>query len=509
MHRSARVFVALAATIGLLTRLSGLLTSDDRLLQHWPTEDGYLMLQVARNMAEGLGMSTAAGTLPTNGVQPLATILGSGVFWLVDGDRVQGVRISLVLQILMSIAAAWSIHRLARRVLVGRPHCETTAAVAASLWFASPVVLPHTMNCLETALYILLVLTSLGLLLRLHTDAAGPVSLPRMATLGGLLGLCFLARNDAVFFIAAVCLTHLAWDGAARARRFAESCVAGSVSILVASPWLITNQVRFGSIVPISGQSEAMDAHFGHNLDLVPAVLFEYAAVLLPVPSALEREPWVMATATLALVAGIVALIRSQRGWSALERRVAVLMTIYAIGLTVFYGLFFGASHFMARYLAPLSPALAVIATHSSMALLRGSRWRPRAFAAAAAGCLLVITGLSVRLYRNGLPHPHFQVVRWIADNVDADGWVGAIQTGTLGFFHDRTVNLDGKVNPEALLARRAGEIPSYVAERPIDYLVDWVGIAGWAREHPEIAARFEIVVEDEAANLAVLRRKR
>jgi hypothetical protein len=127
----------------------------------------------------------------------------------------------------------------------------------------------------------------------------------------------------------------------------------------------------------------------------------------------------------------------------------------------------------------------------------------------AALGGLLVITGLSVQLYRNDVPHPHFQVVRWIADNVDSDGWVGAIQTGTLGFFHDRTVNLDGKVNPEALLARRAGEIPSYVAERPIDYLVDWVGIAGWAREHPEIAARFEIVVEDEAANLAVLRRRR
>jgi hypothetical protein len=453
-------------------------------------------------------MSTAAGTLPTNGVQPLATILWSGCFWLVDGDRVQGVRLSLVLQLLMSIAAAWSLRGLARRVLHGRPHGDTTAAIAASLWFASPVVVPHTMNCLETSLYILVVLTSLGVLLRFHSDADGPVRLSRAAALGALLGLCFLARNDAVFFIAAVCLVHLAWPGAPRSRRLLESCVAGTVSILVASPWLITNQLRFGNIVPISGQSEAMGADFGHNLDLVPAVLLEHAMVVLAIPNVLERAPWVIAAASLALVAGIVMLVRSQRSWSALERRVLVLLTIYGVGLIAFYGLFFGASHFMARYLAPLSPALAVITVHSAMGVLRSTRAHRTALTAVAVGCLVTVAGLSVRIYRNAVPHQHFQVVRWVEQNVGADRWVGAIQTGTLGFFHDRTVNLDGKVNPEALQARRTSGIPRYVAEGLIDYLVDWAGIAGWARDHSEIDAHFEILVEDKDANLGVLGRR-
>ena len=45
------------------------------MLRQWPTEDGYLMLTIARNMALGNGMSTADGELPTNGTQPLATTI--------------------------------------------------------------------------------------------------------------------------------------------------------------------------------------------------------------------------------------------------------------------------------------------------------------------------------------------------------------------------------------------------------------------------------------------------
>jgi hypothetical protein len=40
---------------------------------------------------------------------------------------------------------------------------------------------------------------------------------------------------------------------------------------------------------------------------------------------------------------------------------------------------------------------------------------------------------------------------------------VGATESGTLGYFRDRTVNLDGKVNPAALNAIRAGDLRGYV----------------------------------------------
>ena len=81
------------------------------------------------------------------------------------------------------------------------------------------------------------------------------------------------------------------------------------------------------------------------------------------------------------------------------------------------------------------------------------------------------------------------------------------IQTGTLGFFHDRTYNLDGKVSPLALEARAEDRIFEYLLDRPTMYLVDWVGIATWL-EDPRLSRHFELFLLDEDQNLAVLQRR-
>jgi hypothetical protein len=115
----------------------------------------------------------------------------------------------------------------------------------------------------------------------------------------------------------------------------------------------------------------------------------------------------------------------------------------------------------------------------------------------------------NVRLYLRGTNHLHFQVVEWVGANVSDDVWVGAPQSGTLGFFHDRTINLDGKVNPQALAAQRAGSrrLIEYILSQPIQYIVDWSAITVWL-ESSEIARHFELVVDDRERNLAVLRRR-
>jgi len=98
--------------------------------------------------------------------------------------------------------------------------------------------------------------------------------------------------------------------------------------------------------------------------------------------------------------------------------------------------------------------------------------------------------------------------VEWVQKNVPDDVWVGAVQTGTLGFFHDRTINLDGKVNPDALRARLAGRTQEYVLASPIEYLTDWVGIETWLHG-TALEGRFERRVLDRERNLAVAQRSR
>jgi hypothetical protein len=230
--------------------------------------------------------------------------------------------------------------------------------------------------------------------------------------------------------------------------------------------------------------------------------------VLLPIPNGIEEKPVVIGACTAVVVGMLLLAAMAYARGDNLRRTLILFFGIYGLSLCAFYGLYFGAGHFVNRYLFPLSPILALLWAEVGLWLWLRVRSTPPAKPVLIVPLLLVliVTGLNARLYKQGNIHMHFQVVEWVNDNVPEDTWVGAIQTGTLGYFHDRTINLDGKVNPEALEAKLNDEIPKYVVEKRIPYLADWAGIVDWM-QRPEIGSTFEIVVEDKKRNLAVLKR--
>lgn len=227
--------------LGLLARLSPLSDLEGRLFWQYMTEDGYLMQTVARNMAIGLGMSTGAGTMPTNGVQPLATFLYAGMHALFEGARTPSMALVTIWSALVSAAAAACFYVAVRRALADDRAAQWIAVPVAVLWFIAPHIVRHGMNGLETGLYHLAVLAAVVYYLGIVAGGQPLVWRQRLA-LGFLLGVAFLARNDAVFFIAALLLTHL-WlggrtEGGGRGHRLADTVVAGLTSIAVAAPWL-------------------------------------------------------------------------------------------------------------------------------------------------------------------------------------------------------------------------------------------------------------------------------
>jgi hypothetical protein len=217
-------------------------------------------------------------------------------------------------------------------------------------------------------------------------------------------------------------------------------------------------------------------------------------------------------TVTGCLVYAALILLAARRG-ARTERLAVALAGTTALALIAYYGLLFGAAHFVSRYLFPVSPFFAL--TSTSFVVLAGrrlylgggaTRWIPPTLVA---GVVLLAAALNARVYHasgRGSAVDHRAVVQWVRANVPPDAWVAAVQTGTLGFFHERTVNLDGKVNPHALAARLEGRIPHYVVQLPIAYIADWAGLASWIRLDP-IDRHFEVVVHDPTRNLAVLRR--
>ena len=510
----ARGVTALCAgfvALGFAARVAPLFDQGGRLLQMFPTEHAYLMLTISRNLALGNGMSISDGTIPSNGVQPLATLLWAGCFWLVEGVKRTGVALVLAFEILLSAAAALGLERLARIAFAGSRRPALAASLAASVWWASPVTIPHSMNCLETQVYVASVVLAALLFLAPGTEKAWP--LRRQLGFGAALGLCFLARSDAVFLILGACLVHLfrPVEGRRRAlsRRLAETLVFVAVSVAVAAPWLVFNYLGFGSIVPLSGRSEAMGA-LAQSPGRVPAALVELALLVLPIPRRFQDLGPVVAVAALACAAGAVAAVLAFRSADARRRALIALAAFLTLSLSAFYGLCSSAGESMERYLHPASPFLALPWAWGALALgerLSANRLTWLAHAGAAGVLALAVAG-SVDAYRGGNAHVHFQVVRWVDANVPEDVWVGAGQTGTLGFFHDRTLSFDGTVSPEALEARKRGELASYIVKKRVPYIADWVGAIDFMRE-PAIRARYEVLVNDPERNLAVLRLRR
>jgi hypothetical protein len=514
LARSVRFAVASLIVLGLASRVGPLFDYGDRLLWQWPTEDGYLMMTIARNIALGRGMSISEGTIPTNGTQPLTTIVFTGLFWLVDGQRRSGVLLVQLWHVLTSVAAAWLLHALGNRVLRARPWGRSAAALGASAWFGSPVVIDRTMNGLETGTYVVVLLAAALLWLEWSADVNRKFEPLAAAGIGAVLGLAFLARIDAVFFIAAMTAVHVlaTRHPTAILRRLAESAVMGTVSIVVAAPWLAYNQIRFGSVMPISGTAQSAAATLGGNLAHVPGALFEYAALVLPVPVAVETTAPVLAVTVTACLAYAAALVLAARRGVRVERLAIALAGTTALALVGYYGLLFGAAHFVSRYLFPVSPFFALVSASLFMRGIRHTAERPvtrRLAGAALAAIVLLAIALNARIYLavgRGSAVDHRAVVRWVEANVPRDAWVAAVQTGTLGFFHERTINLDGKVNPHALEARLERRVPHYVVALPVAYIADWAGLASWIHLEP-IDRHFELAVHDPGANLAVLRR--
>lgn len=520
----SRLCVA-AFVFGLVYRLHPLVMDNARIARFFVTEDGYLMLTVARNFAIGQGLSVSGGEIATNGVQPLATFLFALPYWLTGGDKFLGIAGVLAISVLVACLGAWAIRRFAAAALAPQDAGPAWPLLVAALWFVGPLLLLHSMNALETGLYTLvLVLAALRFGTLLARGGAFPMA--DRLTFGVALGLVFLARNDGAFFVASVLFVRFVQAQLPRGRggaglsfgaALAEAVPAGLVSLLVAAPWLAYNKIGFGAFVPISGQSQAIAAGFGSNLGLAPLKLFETMFPMLPVPGAFEGSTLANAVLGLAAAGILVAFLAGaiRRGGS--FRVVLVAYALHAALVFFYYGLFFGAPWFLSRYFAPLAPLMITAAVSVGLDLARrlagpaGRAAAGRIAAGVGVAALALALALSARLLLPGRHvHEHFQVVDWIEAHVAPETWVGAVQTGTLGYWHDRTINLDGKVNPAALAALRArGDVLDYVVDSPIQYMADWTGLAEWVeRDNRRFAEAFEVLVDEPARNLAVLGRR-
>jgi hypothetical protein len=331
-----------------------------------------------------------------------------------------------------------------------------------------------------------------------------------LAAFGALIGLMVLARIDAAFMALVLGLNELrrSWR-LGFATMIARGAVMGGTALLVSAPWWLYNQIYFGSPMPTSGTAQQEWA-----IEWLRFEFAEWALRLVSVPwlfaGASETAvdfwiPWpfgpahaIQVTATgllrtLVLVAVGIVLWRWWRSGAARAERAladpaqeirtrrtlefALCFAAALAALVAYYGLSFIAYWFFYRYFAPAALFAFVVAPILWARLAAATR--SPAGRVAEAGLALALTAQIVVLAwwatsgeglgGNTVYHDQVALVR---AHVPPGDEVAAGQSGTLGFFRERVVNTDGKVNREAL-AHQAN-MWDYLRRRGVKWFVDW-----------------------------------
>lgn len=443
-------------------------------------EDAFYLLNCAEHIARGQGF-TVNGVHPTNGVQPLLVLFYVPLFLLADFDKTLMIRVSFVYPMIFDCLSAYLIYKiliLIRRKEYDKNEIPWSPLIGALLYGLLFPVFFHTVSGLETGLLSMLLLFSLFLYARIliNTSCENIPELKQYVILGLSLGFTVLARIDSAIIVAVISTWEIFRP---YPKRLWRSLILSVVPLMVSLPWWVYNVFTFGSLIPQSGISQSIDSVAMWNTFQMLSTMADCITVLFSVTK-MNQMPLIMYIGWIILVSSCIWLcLRHFPLWRFLRMHyhytfllpVAIACVCYAI----YYVGFFSAPYFIPRYMQPFRIIMIIVAAISiPVIVVRWKVTRPTRillwFIAVAAVCNTLLryprnfySESNASFYRMGLwalQHPHEKV--------------GMHQSGITGFVASNVVNLDGKVNYNALNARLNGDLGQYIINEGLTYLADW-----------------------------------
>ncbi len=435
-------------------------------------EDGYYSLTVARNIALGKGL-TIDGSMPTSGFQPLVTTVSSVCFAASGGDRLRGLRIYLVLSLIVHALAARVFARIVARLTSDAS--ATSWLPAIELWYMTSLYMfTLHFNGLETGMLLL----GYGLLfLHLLSMPAVPQR-SWMLKLGVLLGLMILTRIDVLVPAALLLLYLLMREPVVRKR---DSILAIACLGIIILPWFAYIYINFGTIMPSGGAAQSSMVFTAERIE---QAFMNIAEALVPftfLRFLLFSSFW-GEVARLMLFIALVPVMwgAAKYSSSAISTQARGSLGVFLIGIILmclYYVLTNFATWHYTRYFAPLAFGITLLMV---VAFLK-SPLNDRIKHLVVAGYFALFIGVvgSMLLGKWAGNEMVVDQLALVQKYVPVSDMVASGQTGTLGFMRDRVLNIDGKVNHEALQRRSA--IPTYLAEQNVR----------WFCDEPELIERF------------------
>jgi hypothetical protein len=432
------------------------------------TEDGYYMLTVAWNIAQGKGFAYNYG-IKTTGVQPLATLLYAVTAYLVqslDGDKYDLARAVIILSALLQVLFSFLIYRLALAVSVN-PVKGLYFLISVCVVLLNFKVLLNFANGLETGLY--LVLLAFFFLYWINHNQVQP-GYKRFLGLGVLSGLLLLCRLDSVIILFFFYMLLL-FTGRIKIGQLA---VILFIAFLLYLPWQLYIWEISGNLLQSSARSQIA------FLDMFdpPYKAEQYFSSIIQ-----HLTPFLFTgnILWLLLTLGIVYIIIFYIGFEKFrdltiskpaEKTLGLILFSFTV-LVIVYFIFSCAPHFYFRYTAFIMilsfPVFVVLFVY----LLRNFS---QVKVYLIFSIILILFGIQSFLYFHAgkSARAHTVRVEFVENNFSEDVKIAAFQTGILGYFCENVINLDGKIDNSALESFSNGGIENYIDSMCIDVLMEW-----------------------------------
>lgn len=462
-------------------------------LPHRPfEEDTFFHLSVCRNLAAGKGL-TIDGETPTSGAQPGTLVYSLAYLAAPDPLSLETLRLVRALGFFGSLLSTLAVFVCAFALLrTDTANRLPLALFSCAIWTASYQVYRTNLNGYETVFAVSFLLFSVAAYVWRFAAAGIYTYRARDIVVGVSLALAIYARIDLGLWALCAAIGFLFLSPEPLKRRMISVGVWALTAMLATLPFWYHNLTVGGSLMPISGKASAFQMSFhgfwtsvGNCLLRGFNSLGEVCFLSVYLPYSLNGS----AVGLLAAVLGVSLLLwtlvftKNVRSYlvHCIPKGVAIPILLFACLLFGYYVFAHGSWWFMRRYIHPeralfftisgvyVSSLAYVFTRSSSLQWLRSS--------SIVILCIImsaVSVGQFAVTWGDKASNQMYAVAEWINANIPATSKIGAFQSGTLGYFCNDVVNLDGKNNALALQAMTTGTGLEYIKDHNINFVVDW-----------------------------------
>lgn len=429
------------------------------------TEDGFYALKVAWNIGNGDGV-VYNFSQPTTGIQPLFVFLTSGLAFInkiFNGDKNTFLRLVILFSGSIQILFVFILFMLSLLL--------SPLASKNKLFFISILVVLYNFklflnffNGLETGLYLVL----LGLCIyKTFKLLESKPSLSNNILFGFLLGVTALARLD--FIIIAVTLILLLMYN--KKISFNDLIVISISLTFVLTPWFLYVLSIQNSIIPTSAviQSGISTSEFSYRID---QFIFSLLSNFVPFYHTGLTKTILFYPIAIVVITLIIKYKRQLllKYWN---NEVLKYWIISISLILVIYLIFASQPYFYFRYISIPS---VITLPFFIVLIFEYFEKKSKLINFTLQSIIIIFFFINIFYYFHIPKNVTGLAVRpiYIQNHLHMYKKIGMAQSGISGFFFDNIINLDGKVNFQALKAIKSNNLYQYINDEKIDVLIEW-----------------------------------